>query len=96
MHINEQAWLLSQQIDEQDPKIEIGDYTYIGRNAHIVSVRDVKIGNSVLIADIYISHNLYNYQDIKVPIKSQAVVFKIGLHGDHSVGRKCVCNWCLR
>ena len=67
VHINEQAWLLSQQIDEHDPKIEIGDDTYIGRNAHIVSVRDVKIGSSVLIADkVYISDNLHDYQDIEV------------------------------
>ena len=93
VHINEQAWLLSQQIDEQDPKIEIGDYTYIGRNAHIVSVRDVKIGNSVLIADkVYISDNLHDYQDIKVPIKSQAVVFKKSVYiGDHSWLGENVC-----
>ena len=56
VHINEQAWLLSQQIDEQDPKIEIGDYTYIGRNAHIVSVRDVKI---VIMSTILIIVILY-------------------------------------
>ena len=93
MHINEQAWLLSQQIDEQDPKIEIGDYTYIGRNAHIVSVRDVKIGSSVLIADkVYISDNLHDYQDIEVPIKSQAVVFKKSVYiGDHSWLGENVC-----
>ena len=93
VHINEQAWLLSQQIDEYDPKIEIGDYTYIGRNAHIVSVRDVKIGSSVLIADkVYISDNLHDYQDIEVPIKSQAVVFKKSVCiGDHSWLGENVC-----
>ena len=93
VHINEQAWLLSQQIDEYDPKIEIVITLYIGRNAHIVSVRDVKIGSSVLIADkVYISDNLHDYQDIEVPIKSQAVVFKKSVCiGDHSWLGENVC-----
>ena len=74
VHINEQAWLLSQQIDEHDPKIEIGDDTYIGET-HIVSVRDVKIGNSVLIADkVYISDNLHDYKDIEVPLLSRKLL----------------------
>ena len=91
VHINEQAWLLSQQIDEH--KIEIGDDTYIGRNAHIVSVRDVKIGSSVLIADkVYISDNLHDYQDIEAPIKSQTIVFKKSVYvGDHSWLGENVC-----
>ena len=86
VYINEQAWLLSQKIDEHDPFLEVGDETYIGRNAHIVSVRDVNIGNSVLIADnVYISDNLHEYKDIGVPIKSQPVVFKKSvLIGNHS------------
>jgi len=93
VHINEQAWLLSHQIDEHNPKIEIGDDTYIGRNAHIVSVRDVKIGSSVLIADkVYISDNLHDYQEIEIPIKSQPVVFKKSVCiGDHSWLGENVC-----
>ena len=93
VHINEHAWLLSQQIDEHEPNIEIGDDTYIGRNAHIVSVRDVKIGRSVLIADkVYISDNLHEYQDIEVPIKSQDVVFKKSVYiGEHSWLGENVC-----
>ena len=93
VHIHEQAWLLAQKIDEHDPKIEIGDNTYIGRNAHIVSVRDVKIGSSALIADkVYISDNSHEYQDIQVPIKSQTVVFKKSVCiGDHSWLGENVC-----
>ena len=97
VHINEQAWLLSQKIDEYDPKIEIGDETYIGRNAHIVSVRNVKIGGSVLIADkVYISDNVHEYEDIKLPVKSQTVIFKKSVYvGDHSwLGENvCVIEW---
>lgn len=93
VHIHEQAWLLSQKIDKYDPKIEIGDDTYVGRNAHIVSVRNVKIGRSVLIADkVYISDNLHEYENIQVPIKSQAVVFKKSVCiGDHSWLGENVC-----
>ena len=93
VHINEQAWLLSHQIDHHNPKIEIGDDTYIGRYAHIVSVRDVKIGSSVLIADkVYISDNLHDYKDIEVSIKSQALIFKKSVSiGDHSWLGENVC-----
>ena len=93
VHINEQAWLLCQQINDCDPKIHIGDDTYIGRNAHIVSVRNVKIGSSVLIADkVYISDNLHDYQDINVAIKSQTVVFKKSVSiGDNSWLGENVC-----
>ena len=82
VHINEQD-VLSHQIDEHSQN-RIGDDTYIGL-AHIVSVRDVKIGSSVLIADKFIFLIIYMIIKIEIPIKSQPVVFKKSVCiGDHS------------
>ncbi|WP_345859447.1 acyltransferase [Shewanella algae] len=70
------AWLLALKIDDNIPKLVISNECYIGHYAHIVSVRDVVIEDSVLIADkVYISDNLHGYELISQPIIRQKVKF---------------------
>lgn len=71
------SWLLALKNDEQNPMLDIGENSYIGRYAHIVSVRSVIVGRNVLIADkVYITDNLHEYQHVHIPIKEQPVIFK--------------------
>ena len=54
------------------PRLEIGDHTYIGYNAHIMACGDMKIGSNVVIADkVYISDNQHGFQDVTRPIMPQ-------------------------
>lgn len=84
--INTQAWLLALNQSDTLPQLDIGAGTTIGRFAHIVALRDVIIGNNVLIADkVYISDNLHGYEDTTTPIKNQPVLFKARVEiGDNS------------
>lgn len=77
-HVQQGLWLLALKISERyDPAIRIGNHVYIGRYAHIVSVRDVSICDNVLIADkVYISDNLHEYSRIDIPVKDQPILFK--------------------
>ena len=55
-----------------NPRLEIGDRTYIGHSSHIMVVGEMKIGRDVLIADkVYISDNLHGFEDIDKNIISQ-------------------------
>lgn len=78
--ILDSAWFLAMpQGDGKplSPLLEIGDGTYIGHFAHIVTIGSVKIGKKVLIADrVYISDNLHGFENIKVPIIDQPITFK--------------------
>jgi acetyltransferase-like isoleucine patch superfamily enzyme len=76
-HMQPGAWLLALKNDDSEPILNICNNVYIGRYAHIVSVRDVTICDDVLIADkVYISDNIHQYKDVCTPIKNQPVVFK--------------------
>lgn len=84
--INTKAWLLALCQNDTLPQLDIGEGTTIGRFAHIVAIRDVTIGNNVLIADkVYISDNLHTYEDITQPIMDQPILFKQRVEiGDNS------------
>lgn len=84
--INTKAWLLALRQNDTLPQLDIGEGTTIGRFAHIVAIRDVTIGNNVLIADkVYISDNLHTYEDITQPIMDQPILFKQRVEiGDNS------------
>lgn len=84
--INTGAWLLALHQNYTLPQLDIGAGTTIGRFAHIVSLREVIIGNNVLIADkVYISDNLHGYEDTTLPIKNQPILFKAPVEiGDNS------------
>lgn len=54
------------------PRLDIGDGTYIGHRSHIMVIGKMKIGRKVLIADkVYISDNLHGFEDINSDIISQ-------------------------
>ncbi len=47
------------------PRIEIGDGTYIGHRCHIIACRKMQIGKNVVIADnVYITDNQHGYEDV--------------------------------
>ncbi len=55
-----------------NPKLEIGEHTYIGYRAHIVACSHMKIGSNVVVADgVYISDNLHGFLDVTKPIMPQ-------------------------
>lgn len=57
---------------EHEPKIEIGDGTYIGSFAHIIACGYMKIGKNVVIAErVYISDNLHGLKNIDMPVMAQ-------------------------
>lgn len=98
------SWLYCQGIDGVAAQLTIGAGCAFGYNNHIVAVRDVTIGNSVLTANnVYISDSSHGYEDITRPIMSQPVQFKQSVSiGDGTwlgenvsvlgarVGRNCV------
>lgn len=54
------------------PRLEIGDGTYIGHRSHIMAVGEMKIGKNVLVSDkVYISDNLHGFEDVAQQIMSQ-------------------------
>jgi len=74
--INKNAYLFALKVDDITPVLRIGDRTTIGHFSHIVSVKNINIGNDVLIADkVYIGDNSHNYMDTSMPISEQGVSF---------------------
>ncbi len=77
VHVNEGSWILALKINGQNPIINIGEGSYIGRFTHIVGVSNVEICANVLISDkVYISDNSHAYSDISIPIKEQVILAK--------------------
>ncbi len=55
-----------------NPRIDIGDGTYLGHRTHIIACEHMRIGKNVLCADgIYISDNLHGFEDINSRIIDQ-------------------------
>ena len=60
---------------EYHPRLEIGDGTSVGSNAHIIACSRLSIGKEVVIAfGVYITDNLHGYTDIHQTIMSQPLV----------------------
>lgn len=57
---------------DYNPRIDIGDGTYIGHRAHINACSHLKIGKNVVFADgVYISDLLHGFRDISRPVMPQ-------------------------
>ena len=78
--IKPNAWFLAlNQFDSNstDTKLSLGEGTYIGRNAHIVSLKSIRIGKNVLMGDnVYIADNFHRFDRVDLPYKEQGVGFK--------------------
>jgi len=78
--IKPNAWFLALNHSDstsRDTKISIDEGTYIGRNAHIVSLKSIRIGKNVLIGDnVYIADNFHRFNRVDIPYKSQGIGFK--------------------
>ena len=78
--IKPNAWFLALNHSDstsENPKISIDEGTYIGRNAHIVSLKSIRIGKNVLMGDnVYIADNFHRFNRVDIPYKSQGVGFK--------------------
>lgn len=74
--INYKTWLAAHPLTGmQDCLLEIGEGSIIGNFNHIYATHSIQIGKNVLTADkVYISDNLHQYKDIKVPIMHQPIV----------------------
>lgn len=60
-----------------NPKIIIGDGTWIGKNCSIASIHSVTIGKDVLFAGhVHITDHSHGYLDINVPISQQQLISK--------------------
>jgi acetyltransferase-like isoleucine patch superfamily enzyme len=83
--IHDKAWLDALEVNGT-PRLIIEDYTRIGHFSVISSMRYVRVGKNVLIADnVYVSDNLHGYEDITIPIMDQPIVFKSSVYiGDNS------------
>ena len=86
VNILSKVWLDANKIDENSPQIIIGDRTRINRYSTISAVRDVQIGNNVIIGErAYISDNTHQYENIYLPIRDQEIKFNKSVHiGDES------------
>jgi len=73
--IGRMCWLASNPLTtNKNPKLIIGDGTYIGNFAHIYCTSKIEIGNNVLLADrVYLSDNLHTYEDVNIPIINQPI-----------------------
>lgn len=73
--ISEYCWIQcidSYQGKNFSPRLDIGNDVHIGRFAHVIACDNIKIGNSVVIAErVYISDNLHGFEDINMPIMKQ-------------------------
>ena len=80
VYVRSNAWMsaLSQEnYKSNDVKLSIGESTYIGRNAHIVALKNIRIGKDVLIGDnVYIADNYHVFDRIDLPYKDQGIGFK--------------------
>lgn len=60
-----------------NPKIIIGDGTWIGKHSSIAAINKVEIGNDVLFAGyVHITDHSHGYEDINKPIASQRLISK--------------------
>lgn len=58
-----------------NPRLDIGNGTYVGHRAHIIACSHMRIGDNVVIADnVYISDNLHGFEDVSMPILGQPLV----------------------
>lgn len=61
---------------EFNPKMEIGDGSYIGHRSHIMAVGKMIIGKNVMIADgVYISDNLHGFEDVTLRVQEQPLKY---------------------
>ncbi len=78
--IKPNAWFLALNHSDstsRGTKISIDEGTYIGRNAHIVSLKSIRIGKNVLMGDnVYIADNFHRFNRVDIPYKSQGIGFK--------------------
>lgn len=66
-----------QNDENQAPEIIINDFSSLGVSNHIAAVRKVVIGKHVLTANnVYISDNIHEYENIKLPVMKQPILFK--------------------
>lgn len=85
VHLHQYSWLLALKANKVPPYLVIDDNTYIGRFFHIVCVNKIKVKKNVLISDkVYISDNLHDYRDVRIPIKDQKIITK----GEVSIGEQ--------
>ena len=96
VYVRSNAWMsaLSQENNKSDDvKLSIGESTYIGRNAHIVALKNIRIGKNVLIGDnVYIADNYHVFDRIDLPYKDQGIGFKSEVVvGDGSWDGENVC-----
>ena len=77
VYISEYGWLnANKKNSNQEPSLEIGDNTYIGRMVQINAWNKVVIQESVLIADrVFISDADHNYSNKDKPIIEQGDKF---------------------
>ncbi|MCK5642230.1 MAG: acyltransferase [Gammaproteobacteria bacterium] len=81
VHIHHKAWLVALKRDDIIPSFIIDDYTTIGHFVTISCLRDIHIGQNVLISDrVFISDNNHGYEDITLPIQSQPTIFKSSVY----------------
>lgn len=72
-YIGHFAWLMGSSSGEKTT-LNIGDYVQIGHFSHIVALDNVKLENSVLLADhVFISDCTHRYENTQVPVLEQGV-----------------------
>lgn len=73
--IGKMTWLASNPLtNNPNPRLIIGDGTYLGNFAHIYCTSGIEIGKNVLFADkVYVSDNLHSFEEINIPIIFQPI-----------------------
>lgn len=75
VYINSLGWLACEPLTgNAEPRLVIGDETYIGRFCHIYATSKIELGKKVLLADkVYLSDNLHEYKNTAIPVIDQPV-----------------------
>lgn len=75
VRIGYRSWLAAVPLTgEKNSELIIGDGVCLGNFNHIYATKSIVIGKNVLTADkVYISDNLHDYEDIKLPIIQQPI-----------------------
>lgn len=75
VYINSLGWLACEPLTgTTDPRLSIGDGTYIGRFCHIYATSRIELGKKVLLADkVYLSDNLHSYTNTSLAVIDQPV-----------------------
>ena len=80
VYVKPNAWFLAlnnNEVKSSEIKLSIGERTYIGRNAHIVALKSIRIGKGVLMGDnVYIADNFHRFDRVDLPFKDQGIGFK--------------------